>query len=292
MWHCSGRLADLPTSAKLMITAFAVLIGCGYLMAAYNIYERHNDADLEPGLTLADLQRVYHGLERTATHEVRKRTPSMMERMVQPGAPMRRHLEQGGPDAVAVLTDWLADDAPQADFARNVPPGGGNLSPQQVLANQCVRCHNAAGGEMADVPYAEAADAAPTYELVAALAQPRYGRPTTQDETMYLAPTGRAELVHITHAHMLSMPVFALAVGVLFWATGMSRRVKAIIGPAPMVALCVDFAAWWLARPFEPAVYLIAVAGLVFALGLAVQLFCVLGALWFGEPSPVPAGRA
>ena len=54
------RLVDLPLPAKVTLTAFLALIGSGYLVSALNIFEHHHEADLEPGLTLDDLRRVYH----------------------------------------------------------------------------------------------------------------------------------------------------------------------------------------------------------------------------------------
>jgi hypothetical protein len=279
----SVRLANLPLAAKLLLTPFLALIGVGYFVALLNIYEHHSDADLEPGLTLNDLRRNYHGLDKQVTSTTQTRNPSPMQRMTGPGGAMRPHLEKGGEQAVRALTSWLADGAKETDFARLgvYPPD--DLSAKQVIANQCVRCHNAADGDESDVPYAASASAEPDYALVIKKAAPLLGPLTTESKMMHLAPRSVADLVQITHAHILAMPVFALIVGGLFLLTSLPERFKLLVAPLPMAAMCADFASWWLARPFEPFVYLIAAMGAVFGASLGAQILCVFGSLWFGK---------
>lgn len=280
------RLAHLPVGAKLMLTAFLALLGCGYLVAVRNIYEKHHEADLEPAMSIDDLRRTYHGLEKTITSESRPRTPSVMELMVKPGGPMRAYLEQGGPKAVRTLMHWLETGAEQAAFTTANVPQPGDPAPRSVIARQCIRCHNATDGEMADVPFATGPDAQPDFNLVMPLTRSFFGQPTTETEVMQLPPTGRPELIHITHAHILSMPVFTIAVGILFFLTGLPPWLKTTLGPLPMLALCADIAGWWLARAYEPAIYLIAGAGAVFGLTYGVQILSALLSLWFGRRNP------
>lgn len=280
------RLASLTPAAKLLLTAFLTLIGAGYVAAMLNIYEHHRDADLEPGLSFDDLRRVYHGLDKPVTSETRPRIPSAMETVTRPGGTMRPKLEAGGEPAVRALTSWLADGAKEADFARPGAYQAGDPSAKEVIAGQCIRCHNAADGEESDVPYAASATAAPEYALVVKKAAAEYGPAVTESKVMHLPPIGVAELVQSSHAHILAMPVFAVIVGGLFLLTGLPERVKLLIGPLPMLAMCADFASWWLARPFEPFVYVIAAAGAVFGAGLGVQILCVFGSLWFGRRLP------
>ena len=113
----SLRLADLSLPAKIMLTPFLALIGCGYLVAVLNIYYHHHNADLEPALTLNDLRRVYHGLDKQVTAESAVRIPSKMEQMVSPGGEMRDNLEKGGEPAIRALTAWLERGSREAEFA-------------------------------------------------------------------------------------------------------------------------------------------------------------------------------
>ncbi|HVP12835.1 MAG TPA: hypothetical protein VMV94_16800 [Phycisphaerae bacterium] len=277
------RLASLPLTAKLLLTPFLALIGCGYFVALLNIYEHHQDADLEPGLTFNDLRRVYHGIDKLVTSKTQQQNPSPMQKMTSPGGKMRPKLEKGGEPAVRALTRWLADGAQEADFARAGVYQAGDPSVKQVIAQRCIECHNATDGEESDVPYAQSSSSEPEYVLVIKEAAPELGPVVTESKMMHLAPKSVADLVQITHAHILAMPVFTVIIGGLFLLTGLPQRFKLVVGPLPMVAMCFDFASWWLARPFEPFVYVIAAAGAVFGASLGVQILCVSASLWFGK---------
>ncbi len=286
----SLRLADLPFSGKLLVTAFLALIGVGYLIGVRNIFEHHSEADLQPGLTVDDLRRNYHGLEVESTSDARKHTPSIMEKMVRPGGPMRKFLEKGGEPAIRGLTAWLEGGSEEEAFARADLAEPGAPSAQRVIGMQCVRCHNSTDGEMADVPYAQSVMDEAEYGLVMALAAPPGGKPTPGTKTMQLAPIGRPELVQVTHAHIMAIPVFTLIVGGLFLFTGLPTKLKSVIAPLPMVVLCADFASWWLARSIEPFIYVIAAAGAVFGLAFGFQILSVAYSLWLGKRSGKSAG--
>jgi hypothetical protein len=278
------HLAALPLGVKVTLTAFLVLIGAGYLTALANIYLHHQEADLEPGLGPDDLIRVYHGLEKVVTSETRvEAQPEMLVR-VSPGGDMRKYLEKGGEESIRTLIYWLENGALEADFTREGLVEPLDPSPQDVIAETCVRCHHAAGGEKSDVPYAENRDALPTYALVSVQAVAPAPTVDAASKTMYLPPMSVPELVQVTHVHIFSIPAFTLFVAALFFLTGVSGRLKGIVGPLPMLAICLDIGGWWLARPFEPATQMIAVGGALFGTTLAVQIVCVLGSLWLGRP--------
>jgi hypothetical protein len=283
MAHSFVRLADLPLPARLLLTPFLALIGVGYFVALLNIYEHHADADLEPGLSFNDLRRVYHGLEKPVSSTTQQRNPSPMQKMTAPGGKMRPKLEKGGEAAVRALTSWLADGAKESDFSRAGVYHAGDPSVQQVIAERCITCHNAADGVESDVPYAASSDAEPEYGLVIKEAALELGPMVTESKVMHLAPKSVADLVQITHAHILAMPVFAVLIGGLFLLTGLPERFKLLMAPLPLITMCADFASWWLARPFEPFVYVIAAAGAVFGASLGVQILCVFGSLWLGR---------
>ena len=280
---CPARLASMSLPAKLTVTLFLALVGGGYLVALANIYAHHHDADLDPKMSIDDLRRVYHGLSKTVTSEARKSRPSEMLKKVSPGGKMRKNLEAGGPEAIRALMGWLEGGVKEADFARPELFLPGDPSAQQVIAKCCVRCHNAADGEEADKPWAKDKQSPPQFTMVAKFALPREGPTETKTETVYLAPTDWKELVQITHAHVFTIPVFTLIVAGLFLLTGLGPKVKLVIGPLPMLAVLGEVAGWWLARPFEPFIILIATTGAVFGTSLAFQILCVFGSMWFGR---------
>lgn len=286
---CPVRLTGLSLPAKVMVTVFLALVAMGYLVAALNIYEHHHDADVEAALTPDDIRCVYHGMHKLVTAETKTALPSSMLKAVLPGGKMRKQLEKGGEPAIRALVSWLEGGAAEAYFARADSPQPGDPSPQDVIARQCVRCHNAQSGDATDIPYAPAPDAAPQFAMVTKKAAAVLGPATQQSQTVYIAPMSFAQLVQVTHAHILSIPVFALIVGGLFLLTGLPAKAKLILGPLPLIAVLCDIASWWLARPFEPFIHVIAASGAVFGASFGVQILCVFGSMWFGRRA-APAG--
>ncbi|HOA71856.1 MAG TPA: hypothetical protein PL151_02345 [Phycisphaerae bacterium] len=277
------RLATLSLPAKITLTAFLALVGTGYLVAAAKINVWHSEADGVPGMSADDLRATYHGLETTVTAQIREALPAPMLREIRPGGSMRKHLLKGGDPAERALTAWLEQGAKAETFDKTGLVEAGDPSPKQIIAQRCTECHHADGGDAQETPYAANATAEPQYELVAKLALPAFGPATDKTEVRRIEPVSARKLLHVTHAHILSIPVFTLAVTVLFLMTGLGQGFKLVVAPLPMIAVCVDIGCWWLARPFEPAIYGIMAAGALFGAGLGLQILCVLGSLWFGK---------
>ena len=55
------RLQDRLTGARLMYTAFLLLMGISYLMALTYLYLTHRGLDGKPGLSVADVAQSYYG---------------------------------------------------------------------------------------------------------------------------------------------------------------------------------------------------------------------------------------
>jgi mono/diheme cytochrome c family protein len=278
----SMRLARLSLAAKLLVTLFVLLEGTGYLVATANIYLQHQDADLEPGLTLDDLRRTFHGLEKEITPKDEVQITSRMLKQVQSGGKMRKFLERGGEPAIRALLAWLERGAKEADFAKPDLVQSGDASAKQVIAARCVECHHAKGGEMEDLPYASAKDAEPEYALVAVAAAREFHTVKSGPQRVSLAPMGIKELVLVTHIHILAIPAFTLIAGTLFLMTGFGRITKCILVPLPMLATLLDIGSWWLARWYEPCIYVIAASGAIFGLAFGLQILGILGSMWFG----------
>lgn len=277
------RLAHLSLPAKILVTLFLALVGPGFLAATANIYLQHQDADLEPGLGVDDLRRHFHGLEKTITPEAKTLVKSAMLEQVRPGGDMREYLDPGGEAESRALIFWLEAGAQETDFAKAGLTQAGDPSASQVIADRCVECHNADGGDKEDTPYAAAADAAPEFALVAKVATPEFEPLQAGPQQVKLAPKGIKELVLVTHAHVLSIPVFTLIVGALFLMTGCSPTWKLILGPLPMLATLLDISSWWLARFVEPFIHVIAASGAIFGTAYALQILCILGSMWLGR---------
>jgi hypothetical protein len=279
----SFRLARLSVPAKMMITLFLALVGIGYLVATANIYMQHENADLEPGLTLDDLKRNFHGLEKVITPDAKVTVNSLMLEQVREGGDMREYLEPGGEPAIRALISWLEGTASEEDFVKPALFAEGDPSAQQVLTDQCVECHNADGGDSEDIPFADTMDDDAVFvNLVDYIEQDKITE-EAGPQTLVLAPKALKTLVLITHQHILSIPVFTLIVGSLFLMTGFSSAIKTILVPLPMLAVIADIGGWWAARYSEPCVYVIAAAGAVFGTTFGLQILGVFGSMWFGK---------
>jgi hypothetical protein len=262
----SGMLATLPLGVRLMLLLFLAIVGSGYLVAVANIYERHASADGKPGLSLGDLEAVYAGSKITpgSGGEV----PSRMLTMLR--GQMRQYVESD--DDFSVLETWLKAGAGE----QGLDEGLDKRTARRVMMRDCLRCHAQStetnisksspfGPDEFTVDFAMISkfttrNAATQPAGTAVRAQPQYTLP---------------RLILVSHQHMLSIPVFALAVGLLFCVTSLPAGVRWVMTPLPMLATAVDFAGWWLSRVYEPAIYLIGLAGLVFGVGLGFQILVV-----------------
>ena len=281
------RLARLSPPAKLLITLLLLIIGPGYLFGMANIYFKHQNADDVPGLTVDDLRATFHGMTKTFPPEDKVIVNSTMLKNVRPGGKMRENLDKGGEPAVRGLITWLEHAAKEDEFTKPGLAQPGDPSAREIIKAHCIKCHNADGGDAEDVPYAATATSEPEYALVMAVAKPDITRQTSGVQTLVIKPMSGSKLVHVTHVHILTMPMFTFVVGVLFLMTGIPQRVKLLIGPLPMLAVLLDISGWWIARFVEPFIYVIAAAGGLFGATYAVQILCVLGSLWFGKKADV-----
>ncbi len=279
------RLARLSVPAKVLVTLFLLIVGPGYLCGTANIYFKHQMDDGEPGLTVDDLRAAFHGLEKKYQPDDTVTVNSAMLTEVRPDGSMREYLDKGGEPAVRALIKWLESEAKEADFDKPGLVEEGDPSAKAIIKAHCIECHNEEDGDSSDIPYATSKDNEPQYELVFAMAEPEITRHESGEQTRVIKPMSTQRLVHVTHAHVLSMPVFAFLVGMLFMATGLPNSVKLLLGPLPLLAIMLDIGSWWLARFVEPLIYVIAGAGGLFGAAYALQILCVLGSLWFGRKS-------
>lgn len=291
------RLGSLPASAKLLLTLFLLLIGTGYLAALGNLYHQHSLADGKEGLTIDDLRVTFCGMEAPLNGDsaAQSSTPkSRMLEMIEPGGEMRENLIEGGPQAVRALESWLKRGALETEFTRPGLVQDGDPTAQEVLANNCLLCHNAEDGEKADAPYGPDLFTI-DYQMVYTFAAPGTAKLETAGETAgvkSIAPQSISHLFLITHIHMLSIPVFTLIVSSLFLFTDLKPSLKGVLAPIPMLSLVCDFSSWWLARHSDLFLYLIMAAGAVFGVVIALQLLTVVASIWLGPRAADRAGSS
>lgn len=287
----TGLLPTLPAGARLMLTAFLAIIAAGYLIAVANIFERHGMADAREGLSTGDIRAVYSGGPRAAGEAVTSHMLTML------AGSMRQYVSSEFD--YAILETWLKAGGSEAglDESPMTPSSDGEESssrrrkartPRRIIIRDCMRCHAQSsntdiariapfGKDEFDVDYAM---------LSKFISGDASGAPPGRSPPQY----DRARLILHSHQHMLSIPMFTMAVGVLFMLTRTPSALKSILLPIPMLAAVVDFASWWLARTGDVWTYAIAVAGGVFGISLAIQIAATVIDLWrpLNPQSPHP----
>lgn len=278
----SLRLARLSVASKLLVTLFLLIIGPGYLFGVANIFIKHHDADIKRA------QNPVEDLKATFQREPETTVNSAMLEQVRPGGEMREHLEDDE-SATRGLIAWLEAEAKEADFDKSGLLEEGDPSAKEAIASYCIYCHNSDDGDMPDVPFAETADSEPQYDLVYVSAEATI---ETEEAEVATISFKDKRLVHITHAHILTIPVFTLLVGALFMMTGFGRVVKILLGPLPMLAVLLDIGSWWMARFSVGFIYAILAAGAVFGVAYGLQILGILCSMWFGRrEDPAPSGE-
>lgn len=265
-----GILPALPVGAKVMLTIFLFVIGCGYLVAVANIFYSHRMADGKAGLSVDDIRAVYSGMEisRRTSDEI----PSRMLTMVR-GA-MRQYIEDEAD--FATLETWLKTGAVKEAMSEGAEP---RKTPERAIIRNCLRCH--AQSTESDIsrkaPFGPD-DLTVDYEMM----KPLLATVTSTSVDRIQAPPQYTleRLVLISHQHMLAIPVFTVIVGLLFMTTRRPVRGKAWLTPLPMMAVVLDFIGWWLSRTAEPMVLVIAAAGGVFGMAFGFQIIAVAVDLW------------
>lgn len=261
-----------------MLTAFLAIISAGYLVAVANIFERHGMADGRAGLSSGDIRAVYSGGPRAAGEAVTSHMLTMLA-----GA-MRQYVSSESD--YAILETWLKDGAseagldatPTSSAAESEESSGRRRkarTPRRILIRDCMRCHaQSSGTDIAKVAPFGKDEFDVDYAMVSKFtgAESAAGRSPPQYDL--------ARLILHSHQHMLSIPMFTLAVGLMFMLTRTPHMLKSILLPLPMLAAVLDFAAWWLARTGDVWTYAIGGAGAVFGISLAIQIAAVVIDLW------------
>lgn len=263
------HLRRLPFGARVALSFLLAVLGGGYVASAAFLQDHHQGRDDREGLTLTDIEGVYHGTER----------PALLGELLDRGHPS----EVAGASPLAdgdrdLLREWLASgdaDAIAANWS-NIDFGDGYGSPQEVVATACGACH----GPAAD-PAKRARPELATWEDTKALAF-----------TKEIRPMDAKLLLQSTHAHSLALGTVTILVVLLGYSTRMPRTLLGVLAFCASAGLALDLGSWWLAR--ESAVW---VKGVVFgggahALGVGALLVLTFLDMWLPHRSSGSGGEA
>jgi hypothetical protein len=116
------RLAQLPASARVVISCFVALMGIGYLVSIFHMYNTYSMADGKAGLTPQDVQLQIAG----------KREKTLLESKIAGGS-MEQYLTD--PAQRTTMLAWIHGGASEARF--------GTVQP--IFAKNCQGCHKSDG---------------------------------------------------------------------------------------------------------------------------------------------------
>jgi len=257
MFFAQGSLASLQLGARLGLSALLLVIAGGLAASLAHLHWHHENRDQQPGVSLTDIEGAYHGV-----HSI---------------APLSAAIERGHPEQLPeqerlVLQSWLGGKRISEDYDSLEL---GDDAPAEILARRCVECHSRAGLEGA---HAQARVSLERWEDVAKLAF-----------TRNIESVPQKLLAASTHAHALALAPLSIVLLALVLAGRYGPRLGGALCAFNGLALAADLAAWWLARAVGGLAPLIAAAGAVYALSLAIGLMLVFADLWLPRPSALAA---
>lgn len=248
------RLRDLSPLARLGLTCLLLVIAGGFAASIRYVFTHHGKRDDRPGLTVTDLQGVYHGVS----------TPSRL------GEALRRNHPPELPAAERdALLAWLALPPERLSAAFDDLDAGEN-APSEIIARACVSCHarQAADPVASRIPL-------DYWDDVQKLAVSREISPNSVDI-----------LVVSTHTHALSLGTLTVVLALLLLATRCPRWLAGVLIAALGASLLADLGSWWLARRHDVFAYVIAGAGGVYSAAGVLTLLVVLLDLWLPRRGP------
>jgi hypothetical protein len=300
-------LRDLPLAARLVLAAFLISVGLGYVSALVQLHFQHATA----GKVLPELDdtvKAYHGMpgvsqfERLLEADENKpfngsgtmrpafttRSAPSWERNINKLAKdkniKRREAEtilrgQREGERQALL-EWVRAGADRKSFEENsfpLPPSWGDrpITPDMVdtgPGNQrIVRIATIVEKRCARCHSENVSNVANQYPL-----------DTYDDVQIYceVKTTGGGmslkKLAQSTHAHLLSFAVLYGMTGLIFAFTSFPGLLRGFLGPLPLVAQVVDVGCWWLARLDPMYAKAIVFTGAIVAISLLLQILLTL----------------
>ncbi len=241
------RLRRLVFTQRAGLSCLLLVLLGGFAASYEHIRSHHGPRDGQPELTLADVQGVYSGIQRTA--------------------PLLTALRRGHPEGLPAseretLLRWLegpriSDDYDSLDL--------GDDAPAEILEASCVSCHSRSASE-------------PLGQRIPL---------TYWDDVQKVAfssevePMSREILLATTHTHALSMALIGLVLVMLGAWTRTAPKLVGLLSLALGIGLVLDIAGWWLARGAPGWTPMIVVGGALFGFGSALLALLILVELWW-----------
>ena len=250
------RLRDLRPAAKFGLTCLLITILGGFATSFLHMVEHHSKRDEQPGLSMTDLRGAYHGVTSIAPMIAALEINHPAELDMEGAEPLL-------PEDRQTLLDWLASDRISEDYD-NLDLG--DAAPAEILAINCLNCHSRQAtlgddvGQRIPLDYwSDVKDVSFSREI---------------------NPTSVEILTTSTHTHALTMGAITVVICGLLLATSFPRRLVNGCIFLMGTGLLIDIGAQWLARPWEPAVWLILIGGGVYGVLASLAVLASILDMW------------
>jgi hypothetical protein len=288
-------LRDLSLPARLVLSAFLISVGIGYLSAMVQLHFQQSSRNGGPLPTKANVVDTFHGKKELTSQLVKLITgpeagnPDKGDNMTpaffkSDGGEFKKAVaRQKRPEAEvwaeregerAAILAWVKDGVRKEYYMEDAFPlpadlkdkpltekfnNDGKAKIRSILTERCARCHDPQNGmgNAANFPLDK-------FDAVAKYAKVNRGFMSIE------------KLTQSTHAHLLSFAVLYCLTGLIFAFTSYPAVIRGVISPLVLVAQVVDIACWWLARIEGPLgehfAEAILYTGGVVGIGLAIQI--------------------
>ncbi len=239
-------LRSLPVLGRLGLSLLLLVILGGLVASASHIVLHHQNRDERPGLSLADVEGVYHGVQATAP------LLTALRRDHPPDLPAAER---------TALLDWLASDHISESYD-NLDLG--ENAPAEILDRACLQCHarNAEDpiGQSIPLEY---------WDDVRGVAFSRNVEPMAEEI-----------LVASAHTHALGMGALSL---VLCLLAALGRTPPLLTGLLMLgsgAGLALDLGSWFLARDTVALIPVLIAGGIAWLASTALLCLVLLLDLW------------
>ena len=286
-------LRDLSLPARLVLSAFLISVGVGYVSAMVQLHFQQSSRNGGPLPTKANVIDTFHGKKELTSQLVKLITgpetgnPDTGDNMTpaffkSDGGEYKKEARKRSEDEVhaeregerAAILAWVKDGVRKEYYMEDAFPlpadlkdkplterfnNAGKAKIRSIINERCARCHDPQNGmgNAANFPL-------DNYVAIAKYAKVSRGFMSIE------------KLTQSTHAHLLSFAVLYCLTGLIFAFTSYPALIRGIIAPLVLVAQVADIACWWLARIEGPLGEQFAVAilytGGVVGVGLALQI--------------------
>jgi hypothetical protein len=257
---------SFPWLVRIGLTGLVLTTIGGFVASGRHLVDHHANRDENPGLSMDDIRGAYHGVRTTA--------------------PLVTALERDHPadvteDVELLITDdertllrkWLASDRISEDYD-NLDLG--DAAPAEILSFRCLACHSRQATD--DVAGADGVGERIPLDFWDDVRKVAFSREINPVDVKILTTS--------THTHALSLATLSFVVVLLLLGARVPRVLVGVATAVIGVALMMDIAAWWLARPRAEFVWIVVGAGGVYNAAMVLALLVILVDLWW------PGGEA